>query len=251
MKRLTNTTLAKCLVGCLGILLVGGVMYVMPLGRELTVIMLGKTGSVAVPVLRRALQDDDHNVQAAAIEALKKIGAGAVPSLRRALTDKDARVRAQAAEALGFLEGDGREALPALVAAFNDSDDGVRVKAMGAVRRIGNDYVDALPALLVILRDDPSGRVRASAAEAVGVLGRLKPKLVTPALIQSLKDQDAEVRQESAESLGRLARNRVMPEEAIPALKEALKDPNKEVRDEAAEALSAARISEKSSADKD
>jgi HEAT repeat protein len=251
MKRLANTTLAKCLVGCLGILLIGCIVYLSPLGRELAVVLLGKTGTVAVPVLRRALQDEDPKVQAAALEALKKIGAGAVPSLLRALADKDARIRAQAAETLGFLDDDGKEALPALVAAFNDPDAGVRVKAMAALRRICNDYADALPALIVILRDDPSGRVRAAAAEAVGVLGRLDVERVTPALIQSLKDRDADVRQESAEAFGRLARNKVVPEDAIPALKEALNDPNKDVRAEAAEALSAVRFRRNIAADKE
>jgi HEAT repeat protein len=252
MPKLANKTLAKWLVGCLGIPLIGLIIYLVPMGRELTVGLLGKMGPVAVPLLRHALQDEDHRVQWAARDALRKLGPRAVPSLLRALTDKNARVRVEAVEALSVLDDDGKDALPALIAAFNDSDDAVRVKAMGAIRYLGHEEnVGALPTLLEILRDDPNGYVRAQAVEAAGILGHLKVELVTPVLIQSLKDPDGEVRAESAEALGRLARHRVMPREAIPALREALNDPNKNVRDEAAEALSMVAAGGRNSADKE
>ncbi len=257
MKKLLNKALTKLLVGCLGILLIGWIIYLLPLGRELTVSLLGKMGPVAVPLLRHALQDEDHMVQWAAHDALKELGARAVPSLVRALSDKEARVRAEAAEALSVVGQHAKDALPALVAAFNDPDDGVRVKAMEAIRYLDHEKsVEALPTLLTILRDDPNGHVRAVAVEAAGSFGPLEIQRVTPALLQALKDQDAEVRTEAAEALGKLARHRVMngksfPEEAIPALKEALNDPSRSVRDEAAEALSMIGIREGTSAEKD
>jgi HEAT repeat protein len=251
MKKLANKTVAKWLIGCLGVLLISWISYQTPLGRELAVRCLAKTGSLAVPLLRRALQDEDNGVRWAAHDALKELGSGAVPALVQALGDKNARVRVEAAEALSALDLKAKSALPALLAAFNDSDHRVRVKAIEAARHVSYDTSDALPALLVALRDERNGQTRAAAAKAVGVLGYLSVQLATPALIQSLKDLDAEVRAESAEGLGRLARHKVLPEEAIPALREALNDPSQAVQAEAAEALSMAGAREETTPEKD
>jgi vesicle coat complex subunit len=257
MKKILNKPLTKWLVGCLGILLVGWITYLMPLGRELAVIVLGKMGPVAVPFLRHALNDDDNGVRWAAHDALKELGAGAVPSLVRALRDRNAQVRAEAAEAFFVIGSNAKDALPDLIAAFNDPDDTVRVKAMGALKYFDHEKsLAALPTLLAIARADPNGHVRAVAVETAGMFSPLEMERVTPAILQSLKDQDAEVRTEAAEALGKLARYRVMhgksfPQEAISALKEALNDPNKDVRDEAAEALSMIGIREETSAEKD
>jgi L-ascorbate metabolism protein UlaG (beta-lactamase superfamily) len=87
MKKLLNKPFTKWLVGCLGVLLIGWIIYLTPLGRELTVILLGKMGSVAVPLLQHALQDEDYGVRSAAENALKALGATAVPSFGRALSD--------------------------------------------------------------------------------------------------------------------------------------------------------------------
>src|SRR5438874_256669 len=112
MKNSAGKTLAKWLVGCVGILAIGGVIYLVPLGRELTVRLLGKLGPVATPLLRRALQDDNHMVQWAARDALLEQGVRAVPPLLRGLTDTNARIRAEAAVALSFLGPTANDALP-------------------------------------------------------------------------------------------------------------------------------------------
>src|SRR6266404_1451345 len=104
MKKPAIQTIAKWLVGCLGMLLIGWIIYLTPLGRELAVSSLGKIGPVAVPLLRHALQDEDNGVRWAAHDALKELGTKAVPSLVHALQDKDARVRAEAADALSMLD---------------------------------------------------------------------------------------------------------------------------------------------------
>jgi HEAT repeat protein len=243
MKKPLHKALVKWLIGCLGILLIGCVLYLMPLGRELTVLVLGKTGPVAVPFLRHALQDEDHRVRWAAHDALKELGVAAVPSLMRSLQDKDARVRVEAAGAFYMLGQKAKDALPALIAACNDPDNTVRVKAIWALKYFDQEgSMEALPTLLTILRDDPDGHIRAMAVEAAGLYAPVDSQRVTPALLHSLKDPHAEVRTEAADALGKLARYRVIrgqsfPEEAIQALREALNDPNKDVRDEAAEAL--------------
>jgi HEAT repeat protein len=257
MKKLPCKTLAKWLVGSLGIVLIGWVFYLIPLGRELAVIVLSKTGSVAVPFLRHALQDEDHRVRWAAHDALAELGAAAVTSLTRSLADKDACVRAEALDALPVVSQHAQDALPALIAAVHDPDDDVRLKAMGALKYFDHEKsLEALPTLLAIARDDLKGHVRAVAVEAAGIFSPLDIQRVLPALLQALKDRDAEVRTEAAEALGKLARHRVMhgkdfPEEAILALQEASTDPSKDVRDEVAEALSMVRVRKETTPEKD
>jgi HEAT repeat protein len=248
MKNLANKPL--WLLGFLSIFVIGWVVYLIPLGRELTVTLLGKTGPRSTPLLGRALQDENHMVRWAARDALLALGTRAVPPLIRGLTDKDPRVRAQATQALLVLGPKAKDALPALIAAFNDPDDEVRAKAMVALRFIGEQPVEVFPTLLAIARADAKGHIRAVALQTLGAFGYLDIKGLTPAFLQSLKDQDAEVRTEAAEAFSKLARRQMLPEEAIPALKEALNDPNKDVRDEAAEALSSVRQNEGRAADK-
>jgi HEAT repeats len=89
--------LAKGVVVCLGLLLFAWLLWQAPFVREVGVEWLGKIGSPAVPVLRKALQDENHKVRGAAREALRKIGTDAVPPLVQALTDKDLGVRGDAA----------------------------------------------------------------------------------------------------------------------------------------------------------
>ncbi|HLJ95498.1 MAG TPA: HEAT repeat domain-containing protein [Gemmataceae bacterium] len=249
MKRLTNKTLIKGVVGLLGIVLIGLIIDLVPLGREMTVIVSGKIGPMATPLLRHALQDEDHNVREAAYSGLQDLGARAVPSLVDALHDKNPRVRAEAVDALAVVGSHAKDALPDLVAAFHDPDESVRIKAMLILRYVDHDAVEILPTLLAISREDPSGRIRAQAVETVGVVGRLDAVRATPVLLQTLTDPDAEVRAESAEALGRLARHKVLPKEAIPGLQEALKDPVKGVRDEASEALAEAGVVGRTAAD--
>jgi hypothetical protein len=89
MRKGTTRPLAKWLLGFLGILAVGWVIYFMPLGRELAVRLLGKTGSMSTPLLRRALQDENHMVRWAARDALLELGPPETPfrlSLRRSTT---------------------------------------------------------------------------------------------------------------------------------------------------------------------
>jgi HEAT repeat protein len=241
MKKPTPQTLAKWLVGCLGIVPIGLVIYLLPLGRELSVTLLGKLGPVATPLLRHALDDENNQVRWAAHDALVALGPTAVPSLVQALHDKNPRARAEAADALSAIGSNAKDALPDLITAFKDPDEGVRVKAMWALRFIVDTPEEARPpllALLPIIRDDPNGHIRAKAVEAASILGcHGTAKQVSPVLLQSLKDPHAEVRQEAAEGLGRLGRNRLLPAEAIPALKEALSDPDRSVRDQAREVL--------------
>lgn len=241
MNEAAKTILAKWLAACLGILAIALLIYYLPLGRELSITLLGKLGPVATPVLRRALDDENDKVRWAAHDALVALGPGAVPSLLKAFHDKDPRVRRQATEALSALASDAKPALPALTTAFCDPEEDVRVKAMGLMMSIVDGPEEArapVQALLSIIRDDPNGPMRAKAVEAAGILGcHGTAKEVAPVLVQCLKDPYAEVRQAAMGAFARLNRNRLLPAEVIPALREDLNDPDSNVREEAREVL--------------
>jgi hypothetical protein len=207
MKKPAPRTLAKWLVGCLAIIPIGLLIYLLPLGRELSVTLLGKLGPVATPLLLRALDDENDQVRRAAHDALVGLGPRAVPSLLQAFHDKSPRLRAEAAEALSALGSNAKEALPTLISAFNDPDQDVRVKAMWLMRFIVETPEDARPpveALLPIIRDDPNGHIRGKAVEAAGILGcHGTAKEVAPVLVRCLKDPYAEVIGSTSGSSGR------------------------------------------------
>ena len=69
-----------------------------------------------------------------------------------------------------------------------------------ALGRIGGGAKDAVPALIQALKDQHE-EVRNNAAWTLGRIG----KDAVPALIQALKDQNIEVRQYAAGALGRIA----------------------------------------------
>src|SRR5438105_3304630 len=102
---------AKGLIICVAILLLGALLWQAPWARELAVGALGKLGSPAAPWVRPFMHDPDPDVRQAAVTVLKQLGTGAVPALTRALDDADAGSRAEAAEALGFLGPAARDAV--------------------------------------------------------------------------------------------------------------------------------------------
>jgi HEAT repeat protein len=223
----------KALVLVLGLLLFGWLLWLSPLVRQIGVPWLGKLGTPAVPMLRHALQDDDHWVRAAAAEALRKVGPAAVSSLVEALTDASARVRAEAAFALGVLGVDAREVASSLVQALTDADARVRAEAAKALGIVDPEATDALPLLTALVKDaDPT--VRAEATEAMSIIGR-KDASVLGLLLELIEDPHHRVRQEAAEGLGR---TEVVDQRVRPVLAEAAKtDPDSGVRKEAGEAL--------------
>src|SRR3954468_13445625 len=95
--------LAKAAVVCLGVVLAGWLLSRAAWVREAGVRLLGKVGKPALPLLRRALRDDDTLVRQAAREGLAQVGEAAVPPLVESLGDRDPEVRAQSALALTVL----------------------------------------------------------------------------------------------------------------------------------------------------
>jgi hypothetical protein len=95
--------------------------------------------------------------------------------------------------------------------------------------------LDFTPVLLKCLTQDPDGRNRAQAANALGLAAR-HPDQVVPALIEALqaRDQTGLVRLLGSEALGKFGTN---ARPAIPVLQGLLQDKNPAVRGNAATAL--------------
>src|SRR5579872_470032 len=107
MKVISRQTLVKLLVGLLGVVLIGFLIYQDATVRATVVRIAGKLGKLAVPYLRSALQDESAAVRGQAHNALRELGADAVLSLLESLADPSPHIRAQAAYALTII---GRKA---------------------------------------------------------------------------------------------------------------------------------------------
>lgn len=144
----------------------------------------------------------------------------AIKLLISQLGNKDERIRINAGR---VLTDRGKEAVPALIEAFKDHNKFVNMHAMVIVGKIGPA---ALPELIRAL-EDKDEKVRASAAEAIG-LSESKLVGAVPALIKSLQDQNKTVRIASIKTLGKIG-----PEAAssTSALRKILKSPDDEVRE--------------------
>jgi HEAT repeat protein len=177
-----------------------------------------------VPTIRAGLADDEPDVRATALEALRRAGdlhaedlaaacadpspvvrrraaevAAAAPARARVpllglLADPDATVVEVAAWASGELEPPEDGAVAALAAlAIGHEDALVREAAVAALGAIGDEA--GLPAILAAARDKPAVRRR-----AVIALAPFEGPEVDAALERALEDRDRQVRQ-AAEDL--------------------------------------------------
>jgi HEAT repeat protein len=101
---------------------------------------LGAMGPAARPALERLVrvlnEQDESQVQQAAIRAIANSGSEAVPLLVNALRNGARFARLAAADALGRAEAPAKDAIPALKAAIEEGDPLVAAAAEEAVRRI-------------------------------------------------------------------------------------------------------------------
>jgi HEAT repeat protein len=221
---------------------------------------LGAIGDAgAVGALKEALGDDAISVCLNVVRALGAIGdTRAVEALEEALKEGYPTVRENAAEALGGI-GDTR-AVEALMKALGDLDaytslpvgdesdvearmeaEGeididVRTQIISALGRIGDTR--AVEMLIVELRYVQDESVRMALVDALRHIG--DPRAVV-ALMEALRDEDAEVRGRAALALGDMDDAR-----AVEALKETLKDADVGVCRYAAEALEKIETKQKS-----
>ncbi len=165
-----------------------------------------------------------------------------VDGWRKELSNSDASVRRSAAFALGRMGEEGRSAVSQLVKRLQeDTDAGVRDMAASAIGDIARALNDNNAAewkkcggiLVKLLTEDPSERVRRSAAYALGAFGS-QATGATEALIKALGDDSASVRQNAAWALGRMGE---AAGDAVSKLCACLKDKDTLVRRDAAGAL--------------
>lgn len=184
--------------------------------------------TLAGAALLELLEDADWSVRQSAAEALGRLhDSQAIEALARALADADADVRQSAAEALARLHNS--RAAEALLHALTDADSLVRQSAAEELRHIEDSRVEG--ALIQALADADS-EVRQRAIESLGYTGG---STALDALLPALTDEDAYVRRAAAEALGRLP----APDDdrLSAALMQSLQDNNDDVRNSAARAL--------------
>jgi HEAT repeat protein len=210
--------------------------------RSKSIFVLGKMGPVgkeAVPDLIAVLKDDkDWRVRSSAISTLGKMGEeaeAAVPMIIKSLTDKDVSARLNAATALGQIGPAARLAVPDLAKALEDSNFGVRKGAATSLGQLGFRAKSAIPALTKSLEDEAS-TVRLAAAEA---LLHIDPEKQTETAVQTFvkaleSSTDFFIRRDAAQALGEIG---PAAKVAVPALQAATQDKELLVRDVAAAAL--------------
>jgi len=122
-------------------------------------------GEASIPVLVKALEDQDRELRRGAAFVLEELAnAQAEAALLRALKDEDGQVRASAARALGRL-GD-RAASGPVIGLLQDPDPGVRKAAASALSSVGGP--EAVEPLIARLSD---ADVRWEAVTALARIG--------------------------------------------------------------------------------
>ena len=179
-------------------------------------------GSNEVPLVCRATEDANANVQLAAIDALQKIGERTGDAfLIKKLDDSNPNIRAAVARALG--QNGNMKAVSGILPLLRDPNGFVRSAAAEALGKLGDR--SAVPALVSILSgvetntlsgpifdDQKSFRTailkqteaeqKTSAAMALGELR--DPVAVDPLVKYGLKSQDLSLRATAAYSLGQI-----------------------------------------------
>ena len=192
---------------------------------------LGRIGAVAkpaIPPLIELSKAPNLAVQQQAIEALGQIGADAqtaVPVLVAALKHPNWQIRANSAHTLGEIGSPAESAIPALIIALNDLDAVVRQRATVALSKMGSV---AIPTLLNTLKDQKQNvQVRSASAYALGEMG-MTAKSAIPALIEVFQDKNKPIREGAIFALAQMGLS------GTPALTESLKSSDEQVRTSAA-----------------
>ncbi|MDY6831831.1 MAG: HEAT repeat domain-containing protein [Thermodesulfobacteriota bacterium] len=202
----------------------------------------------AIPELQKALRDSNPDVRVMAAQTLGKIGPdarSALPDLVDVLDDDRYEVRAAGADAIEKIIGPdpGEEDRDLMVRVhinrLESKDWTARLNAANHLAEMGPEGADAVPALVSALLDKSDwnsryNEVRRAAAHALGEM-RFAARAANPALIESSRFHDYDVRLEAVKALGKIGPKNDTT--VIEALKASLKDPDFDVRREAANSL--------------
>jgi len=187
---------------------------------------LGHLGTVAVKyLLEDGLTNADKDVRMNSTAALVSIGFAAIPDLIRVLETGAPSVREGAAIALGEMQSE--RAIPPLIAATGivDQED-TRLAAKEALIKIGPPAVAQLIAAL----EDANHLIRMNAADALGEIR--DPRANPPLLAHLEKDAHRLVRIAAAYALGKIGKK-----ESVPLLMAVLAEEDKDLREGAAVSL--------------
>ncbi|MDD5677000.1 MAG: HEAT repeat domain-containing protein [Kiritimatiellae bacterium] len=137
--------------------------------RESCVRALGESNeSVAVPVLRKALQDPCEAVCLAAIAALTEYEADAKDDFIKLIRSPSARIRKAVVQSLRITTEEG---MATVVAMLNDPDNDVRIAALSVLVSAGSA---ARPDIIRALTDNKNEAVLFHAARALGEIGAIE-----------------------------------------------------------------------------
>ncbi|MGH6635083.1 MAG: HEAT repeat domain-containing protein, partial [Gammaproteobacteria bacterium] len=169
--------------------------------------VFGTMGVQGVPVLLKALNDQDAAVRGAGIDALSQMGAAAhiaIPELIKALDDPDPDIPWRAANALGAM---GSDAAAALTNALREKRGEVRRLVVDALGEIGAAAKVAIPVLVQLLERDNDAELRWRAADALGAMGA-HAKSAVPVLRRLVTDKDKSVCAFARAALAKIAPER-------------------------------------------
>ena len=176
----------------------------------------GDGDTAAFKALDKAIDSDNDDVRAAALEAIGHIGAqagGALAKFIKAAGYKNPRVRSSAVYALGRVGPLSDKVVPTLIESLGDRDRRVQLAARAALVRCGKAAVDALWKLL----GNSDRNTRQLAADALAGIGQA----AVPGLIKALGAKDPAGRKLAAEILGKTGPS---AKAAIPVLVNMLDD---------------------------
>jgi HEAT repeat protein len=171
---------------------------------------LGPKAKEAQLDLTESLKDakgDFRHLVVLALVAIDPDKFGGIAGQLAALTDEEAGLRQRGALALTESHEEGKMAIPALIALLNDKDAQVRVAALLALEKIGagTKAKDAVSATAKLLKDSEAN-VRVAAVLLLAKIGK-EPDAFLPQLIESLKDENSDVRANTLVVLGMQGRN--------------------------------------------
>jgi len=135
--------------------------------RHQAILALGRCGrsaASAVSALETVLKDEKNEVKRIAALTLGKIGKAVLPVLSKAMSEEDPYVRKYAARALSEI---GKDAVPALIKALGDTDAEIRREAVWSLGRTGKDAAGAIEALSKLVEKDADHIVPVAAEEVI------------------------------------------------------------------------------------
>jgi HEAT repeat protein/DNA-directed RNA polymerase subunit RPC12/RpoP len=167
---------------------------------------LGHDAGVALPELLRAAKDSDPGLRRNAIRSLGTLGSESrdtvFPVLKDRLSDDDHDVRAAAAEALTGKAFLSKDSMPILLEMLKSQDPEPRALAAHAIGRLGHAAASAVPALAELVSGSDF-EVRKAVIEALGDQ-RSDAKGAVGALTTALGDSDVNIRELACKALAKI-----------------------------------------------